>query len=190
MCIVLATSAFAASSDVEDLKALVNGAQGITDSQKAQAVAFLDDYAQEHADQITPEIVSQLTELYNTALATPAGERTQAKLTDYVNQGISILSSAGIQVTIDTFTVGNGMASITGSVSAPDAASVTFAGSIDSAGQAAGGSASNPAVSGGAGSVIKNTGVNVTSAAVLGIALVSVLGAAVVGVRKMGLLAR
>lgn len=187
MSLVLACGAFAASSDVDDLKALINGAKGISSSQKAQAVAFIDDYAEEHADMITAETVSSLTALYNTAVATPASDRTSAFVTDLVNKGVAVLADAGITVKVDSLTVGNGTASITGSVSAPDAASVSFAGSVDAA--ANGSTPSNPVVNN-PGSVIKNTGVNATSVIVLAIAMASVLGVAVVGVRKMGLLAQ
>lgn len=179
MCLTLSVGAFAAQSDVDNLKNLVNNARGLSSSQKAQACAFLDDYSAEHADAITADIVSRLTNLYNTALATPASERSEAKITEYVNQGVAILAEAGITVKVDSITLANGKASITGSVSAADAASVSFAGSI-SAQNVSGGSTA-PDTSG----VIKPTGVSADSVALLGIVLAAVLGTAVVGTRKL-----
>lgn len=179
MCLTLSVGAFAAQSDVDNLKNLVNNARGLSSSQKAQACAFLDDYSAEHADAITADIVSRLTDLYNTALATPASERSEAKITEYVNQGVAILAEAGITVKVDSITLANGKASITGSVSAADAASVSFAGSI-SAQNVSGGSTA-PDTSG----VIKPTGVSADSVALLGIVLAAVLGTAVVGTRKL-----
>lgn len=180
MCLTLSVGAFAAQSDVDNLKNLVNNAAGLSASQKQQACAFLDDYSAEHADAITADIVSRLTDLYNTALATPASERSEAKITEYVNQGVAILAEAGITVKVDSITLANGKASITGSVSAADAASVSFAGSI-SAQNVSGGGSTAPDTSG----VIKPTGVSADSVALLGIVLAAVLGTAVVGTRKL-----
>ena len=53
MCLTLSVGAFAAQSDVDNLKNLVNNARGLSSSQKAQACAFLDDYSAEHADAIS-----------------------------------------------------------------------------------------------------------------------------------------
>ena len=141
---------------------------------------LLADYSAEHADAIPADIVSRLTNLYNTALATPASERSEAKITEYVNQGVAILAEAGITVKVDSITLANGEASITGSVSAADAASVSFAGSI-SAQNVSGGGSTAPDTSG----VIKPTGVSADSVALLGIVLAAVLGTAVVGTRKL-----
>ena len=182
MSVMLACGAFAASADVDSLKALVNSAKGISDSQKAQAIAFIDDYAEEHADSITADTVSSLTALYNKAVASAPAERTEAYVTDLVNQGVSILKDAGITASIS---VSNGTTTITGSVSAPDTVSVSFAGSIDSATT---GGTTNPVAP--PSTVIKNTGVNVASVGIMAIAIVATLGIAVVGARKKGLLAR
>ena len=184
MSVMLACGAFAASADVDSLKALVNSAKGISDSQKAQAIAFIDDYAEEHADSITADTVSSLTALYNKAVASAPAERTEAYVTDLVNQGVSILKDAGITVTA-SISVSNGTTTITGSVSAPDTVSVSFAGSIDSATT---GGTTNPVAP--PSTVIKNTGVNVASVGIMAIAIVATLGIAVVGARKKGLLAR
>ena len=185
MCLTLSVGAFAAESDVDSLKNLVNGARGLSSSQKAQACAFLDDYAEEHADAITADIVSRLTSLYNTTVSTPAAQRTEAKITEYVNQGVAILAEAGITVTVDSISLANGKASITGSVSAADATTTAFAGTISAenpSGTTDGGTTpTTPSTSG----VIKATGVSVESVAVLGIALAAVLGTAVVSTRKL-----
>lgn len=181
MCLTLSVGAFAAQSDVDNLKNLVNNARGLSSSQKAQACAFLDDYSAEHADAITADTVASLTSLYNTAISTPASERSEAKITEYVNQGVAILAEAGITVKVDSITLANGKASITGSVSAADAASVSFAGSVSAQNTTSGGTSTAPDTTG----VIKPTGVSADSVALLGIVLAAVLGTAVVGTRKL-----
>lgn len=189
LSLALSVSAFATASDVDALKSLVNSVQGITDSQRAQAIAFIDEYGAAHPDAITADVVSDLQNLYNTALATPADQRTESVIAGFVDQGVAILARAGVTVTVDSISVANGVATVTGSVSAPDATTQSFAGSIDAASTTSGGTTGGSTAAGGS-TVIKNTGVSAQSVAVLGIALAGTLGAAVIGVRKMGLLAR
>lgn len=188
MSAVMAVSAFAASNDVANLKALANEAGAAAGIDASAFNAFVDDYAEEHADKITADVVNELAAIKATVANTAAANRTEAFIAEQGAKAINALSKAGITVTPNYSINGN---TIGGSVtfSAADAKTVStsfsVAGKVTGSASTAGGTTAGAATG-----VIKNTGVNATSAIVLAVAVAGVLGGAVVGVRKMNLLAQ
>lgn len=188
MSAVMAVSAFAASNDVANLKALASEAGAAAGVDASAFNAFIDDYAQEHADKITADVVNELAAIKATVANTAAANRTEAFIAEQGAKAITALGKAGITVTPNYSVNGN---VIGGSVtlSAADAKTVTtsfsVAGKVTGTASTAGGT-----TAGATAGVIKNTGVNATSAIVLAVAVAGVLGGAVVGARKMNLLAQ
>lgn len=188
MSAVMAVSAFAASNDVANLKALANEAGAAAGVDVSAFNAFIDDYAEEHADMITADVVNQLAAIKATVANTAAANRTEAFIAEQGAKAVKALAEARITVTPNYSINGN---VIGGSVtlSAPDAKSVTISANI--VGQVNGSASTAGSTAAGATTgVIKNTGVNATSAIVLAVAVAGVLGGAVVGARKMNLLAQ
>ena len=188
---VMAVSAFAASNDVANLKALASEAGAAAGVDVSAFNAFIDDYAEEHADKITADVVNQLAAIKANVVNTAAANRTDKFVAEQGAKAIAVLNEAGITVT-PAYSV-NANNTISGSVSfsAADAktVSVSFsaAGKVIYTGYASAGTTTGAAAGSG---VIKNTGVNATSAIVLAVAVAGVLGGAVVGARKMNLLAQ
>lgn len=188
MSAVMAVSAFAASNDVANLKALASEAGAAAGVDVSAFNAFIDDYAEEHADMITADVVNQLAAIKATVANTAAANRTEAFIAEQGGKAVKALAEARITVTPNYSINGN---VIGGSVtlSAPDAKSVTISANI--VGQVNGSASTAGSTAAGATTgVIKNTGVNATSAIVLAVAVAGVLGGAVVGARKMNLLAQ
>ena len=186
MGVVMATSAFAAQSDVDALKNLVNGAKGFSASDKAQAVAFIDDYAMEHADKITAKTVSELQAIYNEAINSKKENRTNDFVTGLAARAQKTLADAGITLTINSFVIENGRITVSGSVSAQDAKTVGF--NYVKEGALSKVMVSNSTAA--ANSPIKRTGVDASSVIVLAVGIMATLGGAAIGVRKMGLQAQ
>lgn len=188
MSAVMAVSAFAASNDVANLKALASEAGAAAGVDVSAFNAFIDDYAEEHADKITADVVNQLAAIKANVVNTAAANRTEAFIAEQGGKAVKALAEARITVTPNYSINGN---VIGGSVtlSAPDAKSVTISANI--VGQVNGSASTAGSTAAGATTgVIKNTGVNATSAIVLAVAVAGVLGGAVVGARKMNLLAQ
>lgn len=188
MSAVMAVSAFAASNDVANLKALASEAGAAAGVDVSAFNAFIDDYAEEHADKITADVVNELAAIKANVVNTAAANRTEAFIAEQGGKAVKALSKAGITVTPNYSINGN---VIGGSVtlSAPDAKSATISANI--VGQVNGSASTAGSTAAGATTgVIKNTGVNATSAIVLAVAVAGVLGGAVVGARKMNLLAQ
>lgn len=188
MSAVMAVSAFAASNDVANLKALASEAGAAAGVDVSAFNAFIDDYAEEHADKITADVVNQLAAIKANVANTAAANRTESFIAEQGAKAINALSKAGITVTPNHSINGN---VIGGSVtfSAPDAKNATISANI--VGQVNGSASTAGSTAAGATTgVIKNTGVNATSAIVLAVAVAGVLGGAVVGARKMNLLAQ
>ncbi len=184
---VLACTAFAAQSDVDDLKALVNGAAYGTADQKALAVKFLDDYAAVgNADKLTSEVVAELQAVYNAAAATPADQRTAAVINDLAGKATAALKKADITVSFDEAVIASGMSSYKVTVTAPNTHTLKMSDEFTSAvtgTTTAGGGAAAGSNTG----VIKRTGVDATAAIAMVVGVFCVLGVAVVGVRKLDL---
>lgn len=188
MSAVMAVSAFAASNDVANLKALANEAGAAAGIDASAFNAFVDDYAEEHADKITADVVNELAAIKATVANTAAANRTEAFIAEQGAKAINALSKAGITVTPNYSINGN---TIGGSVTFSAADAKTVSTSFSVAGKVTGSASTAGGTTAGATTgVIKNTGVNATSAIVLAVAVAGVLGGAVVGVRKMNLLAQ
>ena len=188
MSAVMAVSAFAASNDVANLKALANEAGAAAGIDASAFNAFIDDYAEEHADMITADVVNQLAAIKATVANTAAANRTEAFIAEQGAKAINALSKAGITVTPNYSINGN---TIGGSVTLSAADAKTVSTSFSVAGKVTGSASTAGGTTAGATTgVIKNTGVNATSAIVLAVAVAGVLGGAVVGARKMNLLAQ
>ena len=186
LSVVLACTAFAAQSDVDDLKALVNGAGYGTADQKALAIKFLDDYvAAGNADKMTAEVVADLKAVYNAAAATPADQRTAAVINDLAGKATAALKKAEITVSFDEAVIANGMSSYKVTVTAPNTHTLKMSDEFVSA--ATGSTAAGGAAAGSNTGVIKRTGVDATAAIAMAIGVFCVLGVAVVGVRKLDL---
>lgn len=188
MSAVMAVSAFAASNDVANLKALASEAGAAAGVDVSAFNAFIDDYAEEHADKITADVVNQLAAIKANVVNTAAANRTDKFVAEQGAKAINALSKAGITVTPNYSINGN---VIGGSVTFSAADAKTVSTSFSVAGKVTGSASTAGGTTAGATTgVIKNTGVNATSAIVLAVAVAGVLGGAVVGARKMNLLAQ
>ena len=99
MSAVMAVSAFAASNDVANLKALASEAGAAAGVDVSAFNAFIDDYAEEHADKITADVVNQLAAIKANVVNTAAANRTDKFVAEQGAKAIAVLNEAGITVT-------------------------------------------------------------------------------------------
>ena len=188
VCLTMALTAFAAdNSAVEDLKNFVQSAQGLSASEKASAVAFLDEYVAAGNTGITADTVASVKALYNEALA--AGSKAQTDintLNGYIERAEAIAASAGVDLTITLKSIEGDTATavVTASANGVSAYSVepSLVGDSIVPGTATGSS--------GSASVIKPTGIDTASVAVMMAGVFCVLTVAAVSVKKLGLAVR